>query len=302
MADNIPSIDDTPRAGQARSEIAEIVYWTPKTKVPFIYGLVDPLEPKHVRYVGMASTTPLRPYAHIKNAKNNKKHSHLLHWVRKLTRENRQYDVIILEQLSDNTTRNFLGFVERCYVSSLCAIGHNLTNEVEGGNGGNLGQRAVEKMKATLTGRKLSADHREKLSTANRKRYENPEERKKTSERGTGQKRSLQSRKKMSEAQKGRTISEEQREKLAQAHIGLKASPETRARLSETSKGNQHALGLIHTSESRSKMSEKVCDAWTRGVYSARKKAALTPVQKLQQQLNRENAKLARLRQLAGED
>jgi hypothetical protein len=34
---------------------------------PFIYGLVDPLEPAHVRYVGMALQWK-RPFAHAKRA------------------------------------------------------------------------------------------------------------------------------------------------------------------------------------------------------------------------------------------
>ena len=49
-----------------------------------IYGLVDPLDAGHVRYVGMAFKAQ-RPYQHSLSARNKlDKHSHLFHWIRSL--------------------------------------------------------------------------------------------------------------------------------------------------------------------------------------------------------------------------
>lgn len=140
---------------------------------PFVYGLFDPGEPGHVRYVGMAVVRASRPYEHAKWArKPSTKPSHFVHWLRKLENEGRQYDVIVLEQLAVGASANFLGFVERCYIASLRSIGHRLTNVADGGNGGNLGPEANRKNslakignKATL-GFKFSLEQRAKISAS----------------------------------------------------------------------------------------------------------------------------------------
>lgn len=108
--------------------------------VPFIYGLVDPLEPGHVRYVGMARVKASRPYDHAKNARRSSTtNPHLMNWVRKLQAEEREYTCIVLETLPCGVSRGLLGFVERCYIKSLIEIGHKLTNATQGGEGGDTG-------------------------------------------------------------------------------------------------------------------------------------------------------------------
>jgi len=106
---------------------------------PFVYGLVDPLEPKHVRYVGMTRVRVSRPFDHSRLARNEIKHSHLFHWIRSLHAEGREPSILLLEELSENSSRWLLGFVEKCYIKSLREIGHRLTNVAEGGEGGNVG-------------------------------------------------------------------------------------------------------------------------------------------------------------------
>jgi hypothetical protein len=54
---------------------------------PFIYAHVDPLEPRHIRYVGMSATDYKRPLRHIVLAQYDyAKSTHHINWIRKLLR------------------------------------------------------------------------------------------------------------------------------------------------------------------------------------------------------------------------
>jgi NUMOD3 motif len=104
---------------------------------PFIYALVDPAEPRHVRYVGMAKRSPSRPDAHGKLARRKStRASYLYNWIRKLQAKGREPHVLILEQLAEGASTKLLGFVESCYITSLRDMGHRLTNVAAGGEGG----------------------------------------------------------------------------------------------------------------------------------------------------------------------
>jgi len=134
-----------------------------------IYGLGDPHEFGHVRYVGMA-LKPSRPNEHASAAlKVVKKASYLINWVRKLQKEGRSYVVLVLEELPEGTTRHFLGFVEQCYIKALRQIGHHLTNVHEGGWGGSttLGKKWTDeekqRMRVIFKGRPLSEKHKAAL-------------------------------------------------------------------------------------------------------------------------------------------
>lgn len=129
---------------------------------PFIYGLIDPLEPKHVRYVGMAFKTK-RPYQHAIKARNNSNHSYLFHWIRSLQSEGRNPSVLLLEELSIGATRKFVGEIEKMYISSLREIGHRLINVAKGGDGGDVGNYAH------------SEESRRNAANALRKYYKDPE-------------------------------------------------------------------------------------------------------------------------------
>lgn len=81
---------------------------------PFVYGLIDPLEPGHVRYVGMASVRASRPNEHAYLArKGSNGNPHLMNWIRKIQSEGREPTFLVLEQLSEGATKKFLGFVEQ---------------------------------------------------------------------------------------------------------------------------------------------------------------------------------------------
>ena len=112
---------------------------------PFIYGLVDPAEPKHVRYVGMSNVREGRPYDHARAARRpNTKVSYTINWIRKIQSEGREPEFIKLEELASGTTSKFLGFVEQCYIKSLREIGHRLTNATDGGEYGDSGPLSPE--------------------------------------------------------------------------------------------------------------------------------------------------------------
>jgi hypothetical protein len=164
---------------------------------PFIYGLIDPAEAGHIRYVGMASVRASRPYHHAKWARRAKaKPCHLLHWLRKLQAEGREYSVLMLEELSPWTSRQFLGEVEKMYIAALRNIGHDLTNESVGGLGGNfLSPEANARRAAKQIGNKrgLGVVHSEaarRQVSESRKRYfaEHPEARVEITKRNLGNK------------------------------------------------------------------------------------------------------------------
>lgn len=191
----------------------------------FIYGLVDPLEPKHVRYVGMA-TRDERPFDHANEARKTTKSSYKLNWIRKVQAEGREPEFITLEQLSDSCLPAFLGFVESCYIASLRAIGHRLTNKTDGGEG-TLGLRWSDEAKAGMsvvaTQRSADPEWRAGVSARAKKRYEDPE------------------------------FCQEFSEAMSASY-----TPELRQRRSDDAKGNQNFLGKTHSTETRAAIGSAV--------------------------------------------
>lgn len=62
---------------------------------------------------------------------------------------------------------------------------------------------------------------------------------------------------KISLANRGRIKSDKAKRKIGEAHKGVPLSEEHKEKISEAMKGNTHALGMVHTEESRRKMSEE---------------------------------------------
>lgn len=196
---------------------------------PFIYGLVDPIDPRHIRYVGMASVRESRPLDHARNARCiSAKATHLICWIRKLQFEGRDYQVVKLEQLAEVTSKKFLGFIESCYVKSLREIGHDLTNGTDGGEGGDTGrlQTAAEReaMSAFQTGRTRSAETRALMAEAKRNRLVTDATKKNLSATLTGRKLTDAHRANISLGQRGHKVSPETREKLRLAWLRRKAT------------------------------------------------------------------------------
>lgn len=144
---------------------------------PFIYALVDPHDVGHIRYVGMAMQ-PRRPKEHARDARRSAKHSHLFHWIRLLQAEGREPDYLVLEELSEDSSRHFVGLIERMYIDSLRRIGHRLTNVAEGGFGGDCGghsQASRALISAAMTGRVVSDETRARVGEASASRVKTPE-------------------------------------------------------------------------------------------------------------------------------
>ena len=224
---------------------------------PFVYGLYDPADAGHIRYVGMAPTTASRPYSHAKRARKDLiDDSYLMHWIRKVQSEGREPSVMILEQLSEGTGRKFCGFVESCYIKSLRQIGHKLTNENDGGWGGSNGPHTEEtraKMKAGWT-----PEVRARVGAA-------------AKERNTGRKHTEEELVRMRNSHTGLVQSVETRAKRGKSRKAAwdNATPEERAAHAENvSRGR---IGIVDSEETKAKKSASAKAAW------ARRKAAKLP-------------------------
>lgn len=88
-----------------------------------------------------------------------------------------------------------------------------------------------------------------------------------------------EARAKMSAAKKGKPLSSEHCAKLSAALIGnqyalgMRHTPETKAKMSEQRKGNQHRLGIPHTEETKAKLRGRKASDETRAKQSASQKA-----------------------------
>src|SRR3990167_761993 len=169
---------------------------------PFIYGLFDPAEPKHIRYVGMTETDPERPYSHYKSTYNPR----IVAWVRRLREQGRGYEVRILESFLAGVARQDICEAECDFIALARQRGDDLLNLTDGGEGGNIWRPTAEERKAIsdrLTGHFVSPETRAKIGAANRRRIVTPE-----------------TRAKISAASKGKRISTEQRASMLAAHLG----------------------------------------------------------------------------------
>jgi hypothetical protein len=196
---------------------------------PFVYGLVDPREVGHVRYVGLAMQSR-RPFAHAKRArKEGENHSHVLNWIRSLQAEAIDYAVLILEELPAGSSRKFVGSIEKMYIASLRSLGHDLTNTTEGGDGfsGRHRQESKEKARLAQIGKPKSAEHAANISKGKKGISTGP--------------RTMESRANQSAAQMGHEVSVVTRKKIGDKRRGQAHTPETRETISKRLKGRKLA-------------------------------------------------------------
>jgi hypothetical protein len=234
---------------------------------PFVYGLVDPAEPKHVRYVGMATVRAGRPLDHAKAARRSTEKTYTFNWIRKIQAEGREPAVLILEELAEGASQEFVGFIESCYISSLKEIGHKLTNIASGGvNGkyvGEEGRARNTRVSASLKGRLRTQEHCDNLSKAI-KAIQTPELRAQNSALRTGHRATEATKVKMRASIKdawekkvaeGWSPTSEHRAKIGEslatsdAFKTVMQDPTYLAKLSEAHKGKKH------TDETRAKIS-----------------------------------------------
>lgn len=100
-----------------------------------------------------------------------------------------------------------------------------------------LSQETKNKIKQSLTGRKLSEDTKEKMRESAKERPPMSEEvREKLRESSTGRKHTPETRKKMSEKRRGRDFSAEWSAKLSESRKGKKHTEETKRKISNSLK------------------------------------------------------------------
>lgn len=222
----------------------------------FIYGLVDPNDASHIRYVGMA-TRISRPFSHANEARNQKSPpSYKLNWIRTLQVEGREPSVVVIEELAEGTSQSFLGFVESCYIKSLIEIGHRLTNLTPGGDGGatRTGHKNTDEHNARVSqsllghtvsietrkvmrnkklGKELSQFHRQHISDS----LAGKERPYLIGNRNASGKRTDKTCNNISEALRGRELSESHKQHVSEGLVGIIRSDKTRALMSAWQKG-----------------------------------------------------------------
>lgn len=220
------------------AELSTPCAYVPRAKAdfrPFVYGLVDPLDMGHVRYVGMALQWK-RPFAHAKRArKDGGNHSHVLNWIRSL--RGREYAVLVLEELPAGSRRRFVGAIETMYIASLKAIGHDLTNATDGGDGFVGGKHRPEsraRLAATWARKKAegytrSSEHCQAISDGKKGVPLGPKSAEALATQvvfQVGHEVSAETRKRLSESALGHSVSQETREQLSAALKGRPLSAE----------------------------------------------------------------------------
>lgn len=247
----------------------------------YIYGLFDPRN-EELRYIGATKHPSNRLASHICHTQN----THKSHWISSLTRIGLKPEMVILENVDENTWKR----EERWWISYTKSIGAKLTNATDGGDGmlsaearakisaWNKGkvisEETKEKIRAKLIGNKHTLGHitsdetKEKLRIANIGRKRSDETKMKLRIASTGKRHSKETREKISKLQVGtkRTpLSLETRLKLSLAMKGRpsplrgrKLPQKTKDKISQSAMGNKRWLGRKHTIETRMKISESV--------------------------------------------
>ncbi len=258
---------------------------------PFIYALVDPIEPEHIRYIGMTMCRSRRPYDHAKAARLKRfKPCHVMHWVQKLQAEGRIYDVILLEQFSKDVSVDDVRNAEIRHIKLARDAGHILTNSTSGGEGtpdpspetrakiGNWTeerrtnykiQRAAKRGQVAWNKVKKGV---QKAWNKGRSDYLTKEQHQQLS---ASAKR----------ARKEKPFSEEARARMSVSQSGRKHPDETRQKMSES---NQ-TVWNNRSAEDKEAYRAAIKEAWV-------KRRALTPSERIQRQLARAEKKLAKLK------
>jgi len=105
-----------------------------ETKVVYIYGLFDPREPEHIRYVGKSNADRIRGriHTHKKSVLYEKsKVNYRLNWLKKLEKQQVKFEYRIIEVCTSLNWQE----KERYWIKKLKEEGHKLTNSTAGGDG-----------------------------------------------------------------------------------------------------------------------------------------------------------------------
>lgn len=194
-----------------------------------IYGLYDPSDSGHVRYVGYTGRSLVdRLLEHIKGTLSSR-NSHRLSWLRKVLLEGRAPKIFLINETSTEENAHIL---EKLYIREHKRAGHKLTNLTDGGDGGDTFSRKSKEEKEKTRVKMCTASKNRKgwkhtietcarISAGNKKARQDPGVRAKMSIAAKGKNPSVETRTKLSIAAKGRKLSEETCAKMS---AGLKKS------------------------------------------------------------------------------
>ena len=208
-------------------------------------------------YVGFTTKTlDERWKKHLQDARRKDSNGEYLH-SHHFSRAIRKYEAsvwkceVLVEESDVCWAQNVTeGFLIQYFDSANPEKGYNSTLGGEGGIPNEETRRKISEAqkgeKSPNWGKKLSEEHRRKLSEANKGKKLSEERRRKLSEAKKGKKLSEEHCRKMSEANKGekspnwgKKLSEEHRRKLSEANKGKKLSEERRRKISEAMKGKK---------------------------------------------------------------
>lgn len=216
-----------------------------------IYGLCDPRSGE-LRYIGKTSKDPnKRLTRHASDARLGQS-GHKNNWIRVLLALGLVPEIFIIEDVDGN------GADEEVYhIAQFRAMGCNLTNATEGGEGKPgwvPSPENLERMRAAQQAAKkanpVSPETRERLRLSHLGKVRSPKARAKfadTIKRRTPEERAAVAAR-MSVAKRGHKTSEETKEKIRIGNLGKEKSPETRARMAAS------AIGRKMSPEARAKM------------------------------------------------
>lgn len=186
-------------------------------------------------YVGKSCSGMERPRAHMSPSNRAKQHLPVVRWINKLIAHEQKYEIAIVETCKSAIQ---LCEAERFYIAYLRSLGVKLLNCTDGGEGApgvKLSEERKRQISVRFKGKKLSEEHRAKLSKSARQRDPAHLERL----RSYGRNMTAETRAKMSVAHSGKPLSDKHHNSLTR-HLqrvgfyrrGTKRTPETIAKMS----------------------------------------------------------------------
>jgi hypothetical protein len=196
--------------------------------------------PVNVRYVGKTTQKPLsRLYHHLQD--RHRREVYRDRWIHKLVESGREPRMHVVALVPDE----YASKAEIRLIASFRKAGARLTNLSDGGEGA-LGHKVSEETRRKISqahkGIKenvpMSAEKRQLLAQIRSRRWANPENRKRQSEKMKERLARVpfteERKRRISEALKGKSPSPQTRERLRRLRVGTKHSSETRSKISES--------------------------------------------------------------------
>lgn len=208
-----------------------------------IYALLDPRNGE-IRYVGKSSSGLQRAQSHGGPKRLAKDDTHKGRWIRVLVEQGLRYQIRVLEE----TTAEDLARAEVDWIARGRALGWNLTNVTDGGDGGLPGLQHTgatrEKVRQAKLGKKRAPFTPEALANmaaAQQRRYAaqgvSEETREKNRASNTGKKRSAETCQRVRQSKIGKRLTEEHKARIGASGRGLKRTSEQRANMSAAKRG-----------------------------------------------------------------